>query len=174
MKKIVLLLLTICSLSGCSIASEQDPRSLSTAWKDNKLTLSLVGITNKEPYSGDLRLNAIIYNGNAILLGQSRTQELKTSLIEKVRAMEGINKVFDQIHIKEPISISQRSRDTWLTTKVKTAILSQRDLLTANIKVVTENNEVFLFGYVTPEQAKLATEISRNISDVERVIQAWF
>lgn len=174
MKKIVLLLVTILNLSACSIASENDPRSLSTAWQDNKLTLTIVGITNKKPYVSDLRLNAVIYNGNAILLGQSRNEQLKTSLIDQVRQMEGITKVYDQIHIKEPISFSQRSHDTWLTTKVKTAILSQTDLMTANIKVVTEDNEVFLFGYVTKEQAAKATEIARNIPDVARVIQAWF
>ena len=44
--------------------------------------------------------------------------------------------------------------------------------MTTNIKVVTENGEVFLLGNVTQQQANAAIDIARNVDGVERVIKA--
>jgi hypothetical protein len=41
------------------------------------------------------------------------------------------------------------------------------------VKVITEDSDVFLFGYVTPEQSERATEIARNISGVKQVIKGF-
>ena len=82
--------------------------------------------------------------------------------------------VYDQIHIAPPISLGQVAKDTWITTKVKAKLLTSQQLVDADIKVITEDGEVFLFGYVTPEQGKNAAEIARHIEGVRRVIQGWF
>ncbi|OXX49500.1 BON domain-containing protein, partial [Vibrio sp. V11_P1A41T118] len=47
------------------------------------------------------------------------------------------------------------------------------ELNTIKIKVITENREVFLLGYVSAEQANLASDIARNISGVKQVIKAF-
>lgn len=39
--------------------------------------------------------------------------------------------------------------------------------------MITEDGDVFLFGYVTPEQGERATEIARNISGVKQVIKGF-
>ncbi|EKM24627.1 BON domain protein [Vibrio harveyi] len=39
--------------------------------------------------------------------------------------------------------------------------------------MITEDSDVFLFGYVTPQQSDRATEIARNISGVKQVIKGF-
>ena len=61
----------------------------------------------------------------------------------------------------------------WLTSKVKTALFSDESVDATNIKVVTENGEVFLMGLVKQSQANAAVDIARNISGVNRVFKAF-
>ncbi|HAG41754.1 MAG TPA: BON domain-containing protein, partial [Pseudoalteromonas sp.] len=42
-----------------------------------------------------------------------------------------------------------------------------------NIKVVTENAEVFLMGLVSESESNQAVNIARNVSGVERVIKVF-
>ena len=54
--------------------------------------------------------------------------------------------------------MTQISNDSWITTKVKSALLTNEKLNGVKVKVITEDSDVFLFGYVTPEQADVATD----------------
>jgi len=42
-----------------------------------------------------------------------------------------------------------------------------------NIRVITENGEVFLMGLVTELEADKAVEIARHVNGVSRVIKAF-
>jgi osmotically-inducible protein OsmY len=75
--------------------------------------------------------------------------------------------------VKAPLGVPEISNDSWITTKVKSALLAESELNGVKVKVITEDKEVFLFGYVTEAQAKKATEIARNISGVKQVIRAF-
>ena len=39
------------------------------------------------------------------------------------------------------------------------------------VKVITENGEVFLIGKLSPTQADAAAEVARNVSGVNKVIK---
>ena len=69
--------------------------------------------------------------------------------------------------------ISQYSSDSWITSKVKTALFTQNGLRSGRIKVVTENSDVFLMGVVSEEQAKLAVKRTRKVPGVQRVIKVF-
>ncbi|GAL24025.1 21 kDa hemolysin precursor [Vibrio variabilis] len=87
--------------------------------------------------------------------------------------MSGVKRVYNQIRIKQPLSFTQISNDSWLTTKVKSALLTDERLNGVKVKVITEDSEVFLLGYVSKEHADVATELARNVSGVKQVIRAF-
>ncbi|MEG2049999.1 MAG: BON domain-containing protein, partial [Comamonas sp.] len=70
-------------------------------------------------------------------------------------------------------SLSQRSKDTMLTSQVKGSIINARDLQASAIKVVTEMNVVYLLGIVTEREAKRAAEIARGVNDVRKVVRVF-
>lgn len=172
MKK-ALLFITALSLSACSMIDSQDTRSSTAEWRDTQLVIKVAGVVNKAPFQGNARLNAVSYDGNLLLIGQIKTEPLKKTLLEKIYEIKGVNKVYDQIRINAPLSLSQVSKDTWLTTKVKSALIASKKLRNVNIKVITEDSEIFLLGYLTHEQANEATNIARNISGVKQVIKGF-
>ncbi|WP_141395348.1 BON domain-containing protein, partial [Enterobacter hormaechei] len=65
------------------------------------------------------------------------------------------------------------SSDTWITTKVRSQLLSSDQVNSSNVKVTTENGEVFLLGLVTQEEGKAAAAVGSRVGGVNRVTPAF-
>ncbi|CAH1583199.1 BON domain-containing protein [Vibrio owensii] len=171
------------SMSGCAglfIAGAAttanlvtDTRTTKEIWRDNNIEFEVAAIGNKAPFKGKARVVASSYNGTVVLMGQAPTQDLINEFESKAREVNGVKNIHNQIKQKEPLSVTQISNDSWITTKVKSALLTDSELNGVKVKVITEDSDVFLFGYVTPEQSERATEITRNISGVKQVIKGF-
>ncbi|EDP57027.1 BON domain-containing protein [Vibrio sp. AND4] len=179
----LVILCTALSMSGCAglfIAGAAttanivtDTRTTKEIWQDNNIEFEVAAIGNKAPFKGAVRVIASSYNGTAVLMGQAPTQDLINEFESKVRQVNGVKNIHNQIKRKEPLSVTQISNDSWITTKVKSALLTDSELNGVKVKVITEDSDVFLFGYVTPEQGERAAEITRNISGVKQVVKGF-
>ncbi|BAC93365.1 putative hemolysin [Vibrio vulnificus YJ016] len=183
MLRYVLLFITTWALSGCAglfIAGAAttanlvtDTRTTKEIWQDNNIEFEIAAIGNKTPYRGKVRIVASSYNGTVVLMGQASTAEERSGFEQQARSIKGVQVLHNQVKVKAPLSVSQISNDSWITTKVKSALLTDESLNSVKIKVITEDGDVFLFGYVNSEQAEKATEIARNISGVKQVVRAF-
>lgn len=106
-------------------------------------------------------------------MGQAPTQDLISDLEKRTRAITGVKVIHNQMKQKEPLTVTQISNDSWITTKVKSSLLTDEQLNAVKVKVITEDSEVFLFGYVTEAQSQRAIEIARNVSGVKQVINGF-
>ena len=171
------------SMSGCAglfIAGAAttanivtDTRTTKEIWQDNNIEFEVAAIGNKAPFKGKARVVASSYNGTVVLMGQAPTQDLINEFENKAREVKGVKNIHNQIKQKEPLSVTQISNDSWITTKVKSALLTDSELNGVKVKVITEASDVFLFGYVTPAQSERATEIARNISGVKQGVKGF-
>ncbi|GEA22611.1 hemolysin [Vibrio harveyi] len=150
-----------------------DTRTTKEIWQDNNIEFEVAAIGNKAPFKGKARVVASSYNGTVVLMGQAPTRELINEFERRARAVSGVKNIHNQIKQKELLSVTQISNDSWITTKVKSALLTDSELNGIKVKVITEDSDVFLFGYVTPQQSDRATEIARNISGVKQVIKGF-
>ncbi|AQM18849.1 BON domain-containing protein [Vibrio anguillarum] len=181
--KLSLILLLSLAVSGCAgvilagaattASLVTDPRTTQEIWNDNNIEFEVAGIANKAPFNGKTRITASSYQGIVVLMGQAENSGLLNEFENKARKTKGVKTIHNQVRIKAPLSIGEISNDSWITTKVKSALLANSELNTIKIKVITENREVFLLGYVSAEQANLASDIARNISGVKQVIKAF-
>ena len=179
----LIILCAALSMSGCAglfIAGAAttanivtDTRTTKEIWQDNNIEFEVAAIGNKAPFKGKARVVASSYNGTVVLMGQAPTQDLINEFENKAREVKGVKNIHNQIKQKEPLSVTQISNDSWITTKVKSALLTDSELNGVKVKVITEDSDVFLFGYVTPAQSERATEIARNISGVKQVIKGF-
>ncbi len=185
MKLFKALVLTVFALSttGCAglfvagaattVNIVTDPRSAKEIWNDNNIEFEMTGLANKPPFRSNARVTASSYNGTVVLIGQMKTEQLKNEFEAQARQVKGVNVIHNQLKIKQPLSLSQISHDSWITTKVKSALLANSELTDIKVKVITEDKEVYLLGYVSHHHADLATDVARNISGVEQVIRAF-
>jgi osmotically-inducible protein OsmY len=180
---IIITISLVLMLSGCvglfiagsatTVNLVTDPRTTQQIWDDNYIESEITGIIKKPPYRGKTRISSSSFRGSVILMGQSPDPELLKSLEKDVRGIKGVKDIFDQVRVKEPLSTLAIGEDSVITTKVKAKILTNHDLSGIKVKVITEDKEVFLLGYVSHKNADIATDIARNVSGVKKVIRAF-
>ena len=66
-----------------------------------------------------------------------------------------------------------RNNDAYLPGKVKTALVSRKDLFANAYKVVTEKSIVYLMGRVTRDEGDRAAEAAAGVSGVQKVVKVF-
>lgn len=153
-----------------------DPRSTGTQIDDETLEEKVLhNIQTDAQIKEEGRVNVVSYNGRILLIGQVPQESLKEMATNLAEGVNGVNtgNVYNQLRIGTPITSGQISKDAWITTQVKTKILTSNAVRINDVKVITENGEVFLMGNVTQSQANAAVEIAANVSGVQKVIKVF-
>ena len=182
--KLAALLLMISILQGCAVATvvaitaganmATDRRSFGNQIDDQSIEIEVYNeITKNKSLSENTNLHVKSVNGSVLIIGQAPNTYLKDQAIKIVNTIEGVVRIHDQIRIGNTISVTTQTNDIWLTSKVKTALFSSDKVSGKNIKVITENAEVFLMGLVSKKEADAAVSVTRNISGVNRVLKAF-
>lgn len=157
-----------------AVSAANDPRTIGSQIDDNNIEVKAASELSKDDgIDKHTNLNVVSYDGTVLVVGQAPNQFLIDSALKIIKKIPGVRNVHNQIKIGTPASFSTQSNDVWITTKVKADLLTDESVKGHNIKVVTENKEVFLMGVVTPEQAGKAALIASKVAGVERVIKVF-
>jgi osmotically-inducible protein OsmY len=178
----ILLLSTI--LQGCAVATVvavtagvtmvADRRSFSKQIDDQTIEFTAHNeLAKQKALSNNTNLHVVSMNGTVLIVGQAPNSYLRELAIKTVQGVSDIVSIHNQIRIRSNTAVTTQSNDIWLTSKVKSALLAAEDVHAKDIKVITENSEVFLLGLVTKEEAEIVVEITRNISGVSQVFKAF-
>lgn len=184
LSKIASVLMLLAVLNGCAVATVvvvtagatmvADRRSFSKQIDDQSIEFIAHNELNKQKaLTKNTNLHVISMNGIVLIVGQAPNTYLRDVAVKTIQDVPNIVTIYNQIRISSNTGISTKSSDTWLTSRVKSALLANADVNAADFKVVTENSEVFLLGLVTKTEADVAVEIARNIDGVSRVFKAF-
>lgn len=148
-----------------------DRRSLKTIVQDRKISCQALIQLNSEPaLKAQSHIAVATFNGVVLLVGETNSPEHKQRAYELVKAVPHIRRINNEIVIGEALSTKESSADVWMTTKVKAAMMAEKGLNSTQIKVLTEDNTVYLMGLVTHHQAELAVEVARTVTGVRKVV----
>ncbi|WP_142502737.1 division/outer membrane stress-associated lipid-binding lipoprotein [Klebsiella sp. 2680] len=179
------ILLSALLLQGCVAAAvvgaaavgtkaATDPRTVGTQVDDGTLELRVNNALSKdEQIKKQARINVTAYQGKVLLTGQSPTSALSARAKQIALGVEGAAEVYNEVRHGQPISLGTASSDTWITTKVRSQLLASDLVKSSNVKVTTENGEVFLMGLVTEREGRAAADIASRVSGVSRVTTAF-
>jgi osmotically-inducible protein OsmY len=135
------------------------------------------GINNAYFNNGELwqqnRIIVTCVNRIVLLTGEVRNQALLKKALALANTVPGIQKIYNQISISTPVSLFQQMQDAAITIIIKLKMLGAENFDPSNIKVVTNNNVVYLIGVVTPEQSDRSSKISSNTSGVSKVVKVF-
>ena len=120
------------------------------------------------------RIHTTSFNRIVLLAGEVRSEQDKQRIGQLAQSIENVRSVVNELQVVPFVSsITQRTKDTFITSKVKASLIDAKDLQANAIKVVTEMNVVYLMGIVTPREAKRAAEIARGVNDVRKVVRVF-
>ncbi len=137
-------------------------------------TIELKASSRVREVLGD-RVHVVVtsFNRQVLLTGEVPDQVTRETVEQIVRKVDNVNGVINELGIHIVSSLSQRSNDLLLTTKVRATLIDAPDLSAGAFKVQTERGTVHLMGRVTAREAERATNLVRSISGVQRVVRAF-
>ncbi len=118
-------------------------------------------------------VNVTSYNRQVLLTGEVPNDRDRQTAEQVVARVDNVKGVANELAILANTTLAQRSYDTLITGKVKASLVDDKDLFVAAFKVVTERGTVHLMGRVTQREADRATQITRNIGGVQRVVRIF-
>jgi len=184
--RLSLLALTLClGISGCSsvltatrdepINDDRGTRTLGSKIDDSLIeTKVAVNVAKADPaLDNGSHIVVTSYNGIVLLAGQTPREDLKAKAEQAAAAVQRVKKVNNELQIIEPSSLLARSSDNWLTTKIKTQMLTDNSIPGSRIKVVTENGIVYLLGLVTQDEGTRATNLVQSVGGVQKIVKLF-
>jgi len=156
--------------AGGAMAS--DRRTSGIFLEDENIELKAVKKmeTNLGEYS---HVNVTSYNRNILLTGEVPDDAKKALAESLLGEIPNIRQVTNEITVEPKTSLSTRSNDTYITSKIKTMFVTENRFPANLVKIVTENSVVYLMGLVTKEEAEAAVDIARNTSGVTKVVKVF-
>lgn len=149
-----------------------DPRSAGRQLDDETLEEKVAYQLNKDAQlQEEARINVVSYNGKVLLIGQAPNDAARETAKNIAAGVEGVNEIYNEVRTGGKIGFGQISKDSWITTKVKSKLLVNAEVKSTEVKVITENGEVFLMGNLSENQANAAAEVARHVSGVTKVVK---
>lgn len=163
-------MLMLALLSACA----HDRRTFGTVIDDTGIELAITRLLRTEnEFQTGAHINATSLNGLVLLTGELRDSTQRDRLLEKVREISGVRRTVNEIRFTAPSTLSQRTHDAWLTSKVKTALARDARVDSSRIKVITEAKTVYLLGLLKRSEGQDATAAAQTVGGINRIVQLY-
>lgn len=181
-KSLLLLALLAPALQGCfpvvaggvaGAAVVAGDRRTSGAYVEDQGIEMKAGSRIAETLSGKVHVNVTSYNRNVLLTGEAPTQELRDEVERIVRGVPNVRGITDEVAVAGTSTLSARSNDSYITSKVKARFIDAGKFQPIHVKVVTEAGVVYLMGLVTKQEAQDAVDITRGTAGVQKVVKLF-
>lgn len=150
-----------------------DKRTINALEKDARLFHQIHKAIVTDPRFSHSRIVVTSFNQIILLVGQAPAASLRV-LAEKIaQNTPNVKRVYDEIAINFPLTLTKQAEDSWITSQVRSLMLAEKGLKSGSIRVITENGLVYLMGIVTHDQADLAVNVARKINGVQKVIKVF-
>ena len=116
-----------------------------------------------------------VYDGLVLLLGEVPSAALKEKATEVTESLYKVDpdKVYNYLTVGGPISLLARTNDSYISGKVKTRLMTAREVPASKVKVVTQNGVVYLLGKITPTDAELVVAETRKTFGVQKIVKVF-
>ncbi len=127
----------------------------------------------RDALGGAAHVNVTSYNRQVLLTGEVPDAAAKARAEQIVGGIDNVRAVVNELGVMAATSLSQRSNDVLISSKMRAGLVDARDLQSNAFKVVTERATIYLMGRVTQREADRATQVARGIGGVQRVVRVF-
>ena len=171
------------TLSGCGLlvvggtaatttVVATDRRTAGEQVDDQTIELRVSSEMNKA-FGDKARVVGTAYAGRLLLVGDVPTDADRQQAVKIARGITKVREVDDYLRVGDLTPLSVRTNDTWITSKVKTQLMTTENVPFRTIKVTTERGIVYLMGKVTATEGELAAKVVSGISGVNKVVKLF-
>jgi osmotically-inducible protein OsmY len=146
-----------------------DRRSVGTQTEDESIEWKASARVG-EKLGDKAHANFTSFNRRVLMTGEVPTSDARAEAERIVIGVTNVLGVYNELTVGPVTSYSDRSNDSFITSKVKSRSVDSGKFNPVHVKVVTEAGTVFLLGMVTQAEADSAINVARTTSGVKRVV----
>ncbi|MFK7865188.1 MAG: BON domain-containing protein [Pseudohongiellaceae bacterium] len=177
----ILVVLSSCATILTETTGEQgiteDPteRTAGAVVEDQSIeTKVAVNMRSQEPAFKGSNFSVVSHNGVVLIVGQAESEAMKSRATDIAsQASSKIKRIHNELEIAGKTSFLARSNDAWIATKVRTLMLTNKEVPSDQVKVIAENGSIYLMGLISQDEGDKAANLARNVSGVTKVVKVF-
>ncbi len=118
-------------------------------------------------------INVVSYNRMVLLTGEVPDEADRLAAEQAIARIENVRSTVNELAVMGNSSLTARSNDAILVSKVKAAHVGANDVQANAFKVTVERGVVYLMGRVTEREAARAAELARGVGGVHKVVRVF-
>ena len=117
------------------------------------------------------KLNLTVDQGRVLITGVVQDPEDRVEAVRLAWQVDGVTQVINEIRVADSEGVQGYVRDTWITTRLRTALTFDGGVQSINYSIITVQGTVYLMG-IAQNRAELdrVIEVARTIPHVKQVI----
>ena len=182
MKKNIIILLFLFLLNSCvgsstsgvfgsGVSIALDPRTLGTQIDDSIMQKNLHARLALAEKRYLLRLSVKVLDGRIFISGKVDEPEEKLKITKMAWETKGVRSVKNNIAIKQKFSLKNVAKDVLITSQLRTALILNKNVKSANFNIDTINQKTYVFGIAhTEDEKKAIIQEAKQIVDLEELV----
>ena len=156
---------------GTGVSIALDPRTLGTQIDDSIMQKNLIArlaLTEKKYL---VKLSVKVLDGRIFLGGKVDEPEEKLKITKMAWETKGARSVKNNITIKQKFSFKNVAKDVLITSQLKTALIFNKNVKSANFNIDTVNQKTYIFGIAHDEnEKKEIIQEAKQIVDLKELV----
>lgn len=150
-----------------------DRRTTGAQLDDQTIQLRLAGELSTAFKDQPVHIAVNSFDRRVLLTGEVPNEAAKAKAGEIATASLNVRAVINELAIASPSSVSDRTSDTALATKVRAAFINTREIAFNSVEIVVERHIVYLLGFVTEKEGQVAALVASKVSGVQQVVKVF-
>ena len=176
-----LMLLAVLALPGCTglalgagatvgVAAAKEG-GISRAVSDTAIEAQISDLWFRSNVDIFRKLNVTVTEGRVLLTGIVQDPEHRVEAVRLAWQPKGVKQVINEIKVAKSEGIAGFAKDTWITTRLRTAITLDKDVQSVNYSIDTVGGTVYLMGFAQSRlELNKVVETARTIENVNQVV----
>ena len=149
-----------------------DRRTTGAQLEDEAIELKSIGRL-RDALGGRGHINVTSFNRTVLITGEVPSQTDRGAAEQTIARIDNVRATVNELAVMGNTSLTARSSDTIITSKVKATYIDAKDLQANAVKVVAERGTVYLMCRVSEREANRATELARGVGGVGKVVKVF-
>lgn len=149
-----------------------DRRTVAVQADDREIQIRTAAQLSSDLPQGS-HVDVAVFNRRVLVVGEVPDNDSKLLATKIIRNVADVESIVNELAVRQASLISQRSNDSFITSKVKSSIVAEKGLSANYFKVVTERGVVYLMGMVTHDEGARAADIASRVPSVVQVVKVY-
>ena len=144
---------------------------ISSAVSDARIQIAINDVWFRHDVGMFTKLDLTVNQGRVLITGVVQDPNYRVEAVRLAWQPRGVVQVINEIKVADSNGVVGYAKDVWITTRLRTAIIMDRDVESINYSIDTVQGSVYLMGFAQNQvELNHVIDIARRIENVKQVV----